>query len=105
MQSTEKWSCGITKILDTFSGKWRLNVLWMISKNEGIGFNKLKQAIPEITNIMLVRSLETLLSAGYISKTISGEKPPFRSKYYLNSKSKELLPLLLQLNDWGGNSN
>lgn len=68
MQSTDQWSCGITKIMDTFSGKWRLNIFWIIYKNEGIGFNQLRKNISGITNIMLVRSLNTLLFDGYISK-------------------------------------
>lgn len=100
MQSTDQWSCGITKIMDTFSGKWRLNIFWIIYKNEGIGFNQLRKNISGITNIMLVRSLNTLLFDGYISKKILGEKAPFHSEYYLTDKAKSLLPLLLRLNTW-----
>ncbi|MEE8831345.1 MAG: winged helix-turn-helix transcriptional regulator [Leuconostoc gelidum] len=105
MQSTDKWLCGITKIMDTFSGKWRLNLFWVIAKNEGIGFNQLRNQVPEITNMMLVRSLDTLLSERFISKSLSGNKAPFHSEYYLTNKSKELLPLLLKLNEWENHSN
>ncbi len=90
--------------MDTFSGKWRLNLFWIISKNEGIGFNQLKKQIPEITNMMLIRSLNTLLSDGLISKKLTGSKAPFHSEYHLTNKSKALLPLLLELNDWGKHS-
>lgn len=98
MQSTDQWSCGLTKTMDTFSGKWHLNTLWIIYKNEGIGFNQLRKNTSGITNIMLVRSLNTLLFDGYISKKILGDKAPFHSEYYLTDKAKSLLPLLLRLN-------
>ncbi|WP_248574557.1 helix-turn-helix domain-containing protein [Leuconostoc sp. MTCC 10508] len=104
MQTTDKWSCGITKIMDTFSGKWRLNLFWIIARNEGIGFNQLRNQIPEITNMMLIRSLDTLLVEGFISKSLSGNKAPFHSEYYLTHKAKELLPLLLKLNEFGKHS-
>ncbi|MGY3742284.1 winged helix-turn-helix transcriptional regulator [Leuconostoc inhae] len=104
MQSTDKWSCGITKVLDTFSGKWRLNIFWIISQNDGIGFNKLRNQVPEITNMMLIRSLNALLLENLISKKLTGSKAPFHSEYHLTDKSRELLPLLLELNDWGNHS-
>lgn len=104
MQSTNNWSCGITKIIDTFSGKWQLNILWTIHKNEGIGFNKLRKNIDGISNISLVRSLNILLKDKYISKKIIGDVPPFQSEYHLTNKAKSLLPLLLSLNDWGKHS-
>ena len=47
---------------------------------------------------MLVRSLDTLLSENFISKSMSDNKEPFHSKYYLTDTAKELLPLLLKLN-------
>lgn len=60
--------------------------------------DQVRNQIPEITNMMLVRSLDTLLSENFISKSVSGNKAPFHSKYYLTDTSKELLPLLLKLN-------
>jgi len=53
---------------------------------------------------MLVRSLNTLLADGLISKKLTGSKAPFHSAYRLTNKSKELLPLLLKINDWGNHA-
>ncbi|KRM94936.1 hypothetical protein FC19_GL000037 [Liquorilactobacillus aquaticus DSM 21051] len=101
MQSTDEWSCGVSKVMDIFSGKWKLNILWTIYNEDGIRFNQLKQEITGITNIMLTRSLETLISEDFVSKKRLGSKPPFRSEYYLTAKGKSLLPLMHSLNDWG----
>lgn len=89
--------------MDTLSGKWRLNIIWVISKHDNIGFNQLKNNLPGITNMMLMRSLEALTSEGYVSKNLFGDKPPLHSEYHLTIKSHKLLPLLLKLNDLESN--
>jgi len=99
MQTTEKWSCGISKIMDDLSGKWRLNIIWIISNQPDIGFNQLRRNLPNITNMALERSLDALQTKGYISKELIGHKPPLQSKYCLTIKSKNILPVLLKLNN------
>ncbi|GAJ27276.1 transcriptional regulator [Liquorilactobacillus sucicola DSM 21376 = JCM 15457] len=104
MQSTNDWSCGISKVMDIFAGKWKLNILWLVHNDEGIRFNQLKDRTIGITNIMLTRSLETLISEKLIFNKQIGDKPPFRSEYYLTAKGKSLVPLMQSLNDWGKNN-
>ncbi|WP_057737550.1 winged helix-turn-helix transcriptional regulator [Liquorilactobacillus uvarum] len=104
MQTTDEWSCGVSKVMDVFAGKWKLNILWIIYNEEGIRFNQLKNRTVGITNIMLTRSLETLTSEKIISNNLIGNKPPFKSEYYLTTKGKSLVPLMQSLNDWGKNN-
>lgn len=98
MQTTNEWSCSISKMLDTLSGKWRLNTAWVIAKHDKIGFNQLKKQLPGITSIMLVRSLDALIAAGYVSKKLTGTKPPLLSEYRVTAKFLQRLPSLLALN-------
>ncbi|KRN78686.1 hypothetical protein IV52_GL000963 [Fructilactobacillus lindneri DSM 20690 = JCM 11027] len=90
--------------MDIFAGKWKLNILWLIYKNDGIGFNQLKRKAAGITNIMLVRSLETLATEKLISKKVFGSQAPVRSEYHLTDKAKGLIPIMKELNEWGKNN-
>ncbi|KRL00279.1 winged helix-turn-helix transcriptional regulator [Liquorilactobacillus capillatus] len=104
MQSTTDWSCGVSRVMDLVAGKWKLNILWLIYNEEGIRFNQLKNRTIGITNIMLTRSLATLISAELVSNNLVGDKAPFKSKYYLTARGKSLVPLMQTLNDWGQNN-
>ncbi|WP_429970637.1 winged helix-turn-helix transcriptional regulator [Fructilactobacillus sp. Tb1] len=103
-QSSTKWDCGITEVINTISGKWKINILWILFNNEKIGFNQLKRKLTGISNKMLINSLNNLIEKKYISKNKYGTKAPFVSEYQLTSKGLSLIPLLQELNQWENNN-
>lgn len=93
-------NCGILKILALLGGKWKLLILWRIYQNDGIRFNELKRKTNGITNVMLVRCLDDLITYGFVYKHDYKTIPP-RVEYYLTDLGKKFLPIMKEMNKWG----
>lgn len=59
-------NCPLTFTLSIIGGKWRLPIIWALSKNGTMRYNELKKSIDGITNMMLTQSLKELESYGII---------------------------------------
>lgn len=92
--------CGIKKIMDILGGKWKLQILWTICNNRGIRFNQLKRGVSGITNVMLTRSLGTLIEHDLVKRVDFHTIPP-HVEYSLTSKGNELIPFMRSLDSWG----
>lgn len=93
-------SCPLTYALNLIGGKWRLPIIWALSKNGTMRYNELKRSIDEITNMMLTQSLKELEEDGIICRKQFNEVPP-RVEYSLTENGKSLIPALKALADWG----
>lgn len=80
----------MSQVMEVVSGKWRLNVLWVIN-NQSIRFNQLKREVNGITTIMLTRSLDILITNELVEK-IDFQTLPLHVEYQLSSKGKSLMP-------------
>ncbi|QDK71685.1 winged helix-turn-helix transcriptional regulator [Lactococcus protaetiae] len=92
--------CGVRRVMDVFGGKWKVNILWAICKREGIRFNQLRREVKGITNVMLTRSLETLIEKNLVARKDFQTIPP-HVEYYLTDKGRELVPFMQALDAWG----
>lgn len=45
MQETEHWKCGAARAMDILGGKWKLNIIWAIAKNDKLRFNQMKREV------------------------------------------------------------
>jgi len=45
-------NCPLTFALNFIGGKWRLPIIWALSKNGTMRYNELKRSIDGITNMM-----------------------------------------------------
>lgn len=93
-------SCPLTFALNLIGGKWRLPIIWALSKNGTMRYNELKRSIDGITNMMLTQSLKELELHGIINRKQFMEIPP-RVEYSLTDNGKNLIPVLKALADWG----
>lgn len=100
MNSHQHWECGITKVKDSVSGKWKLNILWVIYSNKQIRFNHLLRRVKGVTKTSLTRSLNQLIADELVLRK-DFHSMPLRVEYSLTDKGKKLFPLLLELNQWG----
>lgn len=96
---TEK-TCSVMEAFEVLGGKWKLPVIWIISMNEGVRYNELKRLLNGITNTMLTRVLRSLEDENLIYRKELSQIPP-HVEYYLTNDSKELLPALDVIRDWG----
>ena len=93
-------NCPLTFALNQIGGKWRLPIIWALSKNGTMRYNELKRDIEGITNMMLTQSLKELELHGIISRKQFMEVPP-RVEYTLTDSGEELIPALKALANWG----
>jgi DNA-binding HxlR family transcriptional regulator len=91
--------CGLTMTKEVLGGKWKANLLYAIS--EGIiRPSQLQRAIPGSTKRVLNLQLKELEEFQVIEKKIYPQLPP-KVEYYLTELGKTLLPIILQMNQWG----
>lgn len=93
-------NCPLTYALNLIGGKWRLPIIWALSKNGTMRYNELKNRIDGITNMMLTQSLKELEQYGIISRKQFMEVPP-RVEYSLTAYGENLIPALKALANWG----
>ena len=93
-------NCPLTFALNYIGGKWRLPIIWALSKNGTMRYNELKRSIDGITNMMLTQSLKELELNGIINRKQYIEIPP-RVEYSLTENGEELIPALKALASWG----
>lgn len=96
--ATEK--CAVIYALELIGGKWKLPILWKLSKKETMRYNELKRELQGITNRMLTRSLVFLEEQNLICRTEYDENPP-HVEYALTEEARMLLPALEIIKEWG----
>lgn len=93
-------NCPLTFALNVIGGKWRLPIIWALSKNGTMRYNELKRSINEITNMMLTQTLKELESYEIIQRKQFMEVPP-RVEYSLTDNGENLILALKTLANWG----
>jgi DNA-binding HxlR family transcriptional regulator len=92
--------CPLTFALNLIGGKWRLPIIWALSKNGTMRYNELRRSIGGITNMMLTQSLKELEAYGIVHRKQYMEIPP-RVEYSLTQSGENLIPSLKTLASWG----
>ena len=92
--------CPVIRALDVLGGKWRLAIIWELSRYESMRYNELKRHLYGITNIMLTRSLQALEQHGLVTRKEYCQIPP-HVEYSITKSCKSLLPALEVINEWG----
>lgn len=94
-----KKNCPMEIGLNILSGKWKLQIIWRISKGK-IRFNELQRELSGITTKVLTMQLRELERDGIIDRTIYPEVPP-KVEYQLTELGKTIQPVLGALCNWG----
>ena len=94
-----KENCNLNHAFKIIGGKWRLQIIWAIYKNETIRYNELKRNIDGITNMMLSQSLKELEHFQIVNRKQYNEIPP-RVEYSLTKEGLRLIPILKDLEKW-----
>lgn len=92
--------CPILYALKIIGQKWKLPILWHLSKFEMLHYNELKRCVAGITNTILTKCLRELESDGLVSRFQHNTIPP-SVEYRLTERGKSLLPALNELSHWG----
>jgi len=92
--------CSVIYALQIIGGKWKLPIIWKLSKQESLRYNELKRELEGITNIMLTRSLQCLEEHQLVIRTQYNQVPP-HVEYSLTDTARNLIPALNVIRDWG----
>jgi len=92
-------NCPVTHCLNLIGGKWKILIIYGISKNVN-RFSKLQKAIPLISKQMLVNQLRELEDDKIIARMVYPETPP-RVEYKVTEYGETVLPLIGILQEWG----
>lgn len=92
--------CALKRVLDIVGGKWKILILCAMSETGSIRYGQLRRMIHGITNTMLANSLKEMEADGLVVRRQFDEMP-VRVEYSLAPKAQTLIPILLELKDWG----
>ena len=93
--------CSILYAMKILGSKYKLPILWYLHEKKSTRYNELKRRIPEITNIMLTKSLRELEADGLVERKILKSSPPKEIEYSLTENALELLPAMNEIYSWG----
>lgn len=92
-------NCPMGVIIDILSGKWKLYILWHLSRN-AVRFNELQKLLPDITQKILTMQLRQLERDNVIYRKVYPEVPP-KVEYGLTEIGESLKPILTSMCRWG----
>ncbi len=91
--------CPIRNILNRISDKWTLLVLYTLNVQDSMRFKDLAAELQDISQKMLVMTLRTLETDGFVERRVFAEVPP-RVEYSLTPRAHSLFPIINQLIRW-----
>ncbi len=92
--------CALRRVLDAVGGKWKILLLVALSQSEELRYGELRKLVFGITNTMLASSLKELEADGLVERHQYDEMP-VRVEYCLTPRARTLIPILMELKDWG----
>lgn len=98
-KNKEGADCDFMKAFQAITGKWRMVVIYQLSKQASSRFGELRKAIPGITNTMLTTTLRELEEYGIIARKQFNEIPP-HVEYSLTDKGRDLFPVFFEMIKW-----
>lgn len=93
--------CPVSCSLDIFGDKWSLLIIRDVMANGKMSYSEFLKSDEKIATNILSNRLKLLESEKLLVKEVS---PTNKSKfdYYLTQKGADLLPILVEIADWGG---
>ena len=91
---------GFAYALSLVNGKYKLSILYCLSRFEIVRYNELKRYLGNITFKTLTDSLKSLENDGLVFRKEYPQIPP-KVEYSLTEKGKSFIPILWRLCAWG----
>lgn len=91
---------GFFYTLSLINGKYKMPILYCLSKYEVVRYNELKRYLGKVTFKTLTDSLKALEADQLVIRTEYPQIPP-KVEYSLTDKGKSLIPILTALCTWG----
>jgi len=99
-QETEVYSAPFEYTLSIIGGKWKMVIMFWLSKRKVMRYGELKKSINSITHKMLSAQLKELQADDIIDRMEYHQVPP-KVEYSLSKKGLSLMPILEEMCSWG----
>lgn len=86
-------------VMEQIGGVWKMPILWRL-KDKTMRYGELRNDIPHISDKMLTTQLRELEADGYVHREVYAVVPP-KTEYSLTEKGHEVIPLIVQIRDYG----
>ncbi len=86
-------------VMEQIGGVWKMPILWRL-KDRTMRYGALKKDIPHISDKMLTTQLRELEEDGYVYRQVYAVVPP-KTEYSLTEKGREVIPLIVQIREYG----
>lgn len=91
---------GFAYTLSLINGKYKMPILYCLSKREVVRYNEMKRYLGKVTFKTLTNSLKALEEDGLVNRKEYPQVPP-KVEYSLTEKGRSLIPMLTALCTWG----
>ena len=91
---------GFAYTLSLINGKYKMPILYCLSKREVVRYNEMKRYLGKVTFKTLTDSLKALEEDGLVNRKEYPQVPP-KVEYSLTEKGRSLIPMLTALCTWG----
>ena len=92
-------SCPVAATLNLIGGKYKALILWHLA-DDTLRFSELRKRITGATAKMLTQQLRELEQDSLIHREVYPVIPP-KVEYSLTQLGKSLMPILVEMRDWG----
>ncbi len=96
----KRYHCFFELTLKIMGGKWKPVILYHLAREEVLRFGELRRSILGITERMLTKQLRELETDELVFRKVYREVPP-RVEYSLTPMGCSLIPILLEMREWG----
>lgn len=100
-EQKKEYKCPLEATMDLIGGKYKGIILGFLI-NETLRYSELQKLIPQATPKMLIQQLKELEKDKIIIRKLYPVVPP-KTEYSLSKRGETLVPIILQLNEWGIN--
>lgn len=98
MNETQEPFFGYT--LSIINGKWKMLIIYHLSRNGTLRYNELQRMLGKITYKTLSSTLKEMQKDGLIHREEYPQIPP-KVEYSLTEKGKSLWPIIQEMCQWG----
>ncbi|WP_454052368.1 winged helix-turn-helix transcriptional regulator [Clostridium sp. Marseille-Q7071] len=99
-EKIEVYSAPFEYTLSIIGGKWKMVIMFWLSKCKVMRYGELKKSVKGITHKMLSSQLKELESDDIIVRKEYHQVPP-KVEYFLSEKGLSLMPILEEMCKWG----
>lgn len=93
------YHCSLELTMELIGGKWKTMMLFHL-KDGAMRSGDLQRTLKGIANKMFAQTARELESSGLLKRTVYPVVPP-KVEYQLTNKGISILPIILQLAQWG----